>query len=181
MGENMDRRQKKTRKAIIDSFSNLLKNNKYDDITVQDIIDNADICRSTFYMHFETKDMLLKELCSDVFEHIFSGNICEYHQESDTIEAKLSHILWHLKTHNANILKILTTNHNEILISFLKEYLYKLFELHINEFNKNVPKDFLINHLIGSFTEAILWWSKNDSNISPETISNYFMNTIETH
>lgn len=93
----MDRRQKKTRDAIFFAFGELLGRKRYENITVQEIIDTANICRSTFYTHFETKDMLLRELCADIFDHIFEGGICDYDAGSKTLEEKLSHILWHLK------------------------------------------------------------------------------------
>ena len=71
-GGAMDRRQKKTRDAIFSAFGSLLERKRYENITVQEIIDAANICRSTFYTHFETKDMLLREMCADIFDHVFA-------------------------------------------------------------------------------------------------------------
>ena len=49
-----DRRITKTRKAIYQAFLHLLNEKDYDIITVQEIIDRADVGRSTFYSHYES-------------------------------------------------------------------------------------------------------------------------------
>ena len=67
----MDRRSQRTRRAIYEAFSGLLARKKYSQITVQEILDAADIGRSTFYAHFSTKEDLLREICDELFGHIF--------------------------------------------------------------------------------------------------------------
>ena len=70
-GESMDRRQRKSRRAIFGAFIELLSKKDFHNITVGEIIERADVGRATFYSHFETKDFLLKELCEELFCHIF--------------------------------------------------------------------------------------------------------------
>lgn len=175
----MDRRQQKTRKAIFKAFSRLLETKRYEHITVQDIIDEADIGRSTFYAHFETKDHLLISLCSDIFDHIFAGNVCEYSEETPDMKSKLAHILWHLKEHKKDVMGIISSESGDLFMGYLRDYLETLFKLYVHEFDTSIPEDFLLNHLIGSFSEAIRWWVKNKMTMSPEDLSENYITLLK--
>jgi len=54
-----DRRVRRTRKALHSALLTLMTEKSYDAITVQEIIDRADVGRSTFYSHFIDKRDLL--------------------------------------------------------------------------------------------------------------------------
>jgi AcrR family transcriptional regulator len=54
-----DRRVRRTRELLRNAFLSLLAEKGYDRMTVQDILDRADVGRSTFYAHYRDKEDLL--------------------------------------------------------------------------------------------------------------------------
>lgn len=69
--KTVDRRIQKTKKALTEALINLILDKGYEEVTVQDIIDKANVGRSTFYIHYESKEQLLldghRNLNIDVF------------------------------------------------------------------------------------------------------------------
>ena len=57
--KKLDRRVHRTRRLLHKALMTLILEKKYESITVQEILDRADVGRSTFYMHFRDKDELL--------------------------------------------------------------------------------------------------------------------------
>jgi AcrR family transcriptional regulator len=60
MEGEIDRRVVRTRRALHEALIRLIKRKGYDALTVQEIIDEADIGRATFYAHYRGKDDLLR-------------------------------------------------------------------------------------------------------------------------
>ena len=174
----MDRRQRKSREAIFRAFSTLLTQKRYEHISVQEIINLADVGRSTFYAHFETKDMLLKAMCSDIFDHIFAGDLCNYTDHDHSLQSRLAHILWHLQERKQDVTGILVCESAELFLSYFRERLPALFSQYMQDAHTDVPVDFLTNHLAGSFTEAVRWWVRRGMTVSPEDLAEYYMRTL---
>jgi AcrR family transcriptional regulator len=57
--QRVDRRVERTRQALTEAMVLLMREKGYEALTVQDIIDRANVGRSTFYTHFGDKDDLL--------------------------------------------------------------------------------------------------------------------------
>lgn len=183
----MDRRQQKTRAAIFQAFSRLLERKRFENITVQEIIDLANIGRSTFYAHFETKDDLLKELCEELFSHIVDSAMdCTHthglYSEGNAPESVFCHLLQHLAENDNHILQLLSCESNEIFLRYFKESLNEL--IHMQVVNRTsrkmacLPEDFLVNHISGSFVEMVLWWLKGGRKQTPEELDRYFRAVI---
>ena len=126
----MDRRQQKTRKAIFQAFSTLLERKPFEQITVQQIIDEANIGRSTFYAHFQTKDELLRAMCTDIFQHVFSEELMaeQTHDFSSdsSLRSKVTHILYHLRE-KKEISSMFTSDSSELFVRCFRGYLCSVY------------------------------------------------------
>ena len=150
----------------------------YSNITVQEIIDRADIGRSTFYSHFETKDELLKALCTEIFDHVFSEDLTQerthdFSTAERSIEGETTHILYHLQDSRAYIKSILKSESGEIFMRYFKEYLKQIFKGELEQSSSDIPKEYILDHMVWDFAETVRWWMHHE-NYSPEDINRFF-------
>jgi len=61
VNRKVDRRTERTRAALLSAFVELILTRGYEAVGVGDIIRRANVGRSTFYLHYASKDALLKE------------------------------------------------------------------------------------------------------------------------
>jgi AcrR family transcriptional regulator len=61
-----DRRVRRTRKALREALIALIVERGSDRVTVQDVLDRADVGRSTFYSHYRDKDALFAACFDDL-------------------------------------------------------------------------------------------------------------------
>lgn len=181
----MDRRQRKSRELIFNAFTELLSEKEYEKITVGEIIEKADVGRATFYAHFETKDFLLKELCAELFCHIFDAESKTQHRHifnCDAPDSVFLHLFTHIRNNDNNILRLLTSPNNELFLRYFKEDLKDLAKSSLPLFeekkNEKLPYDFWVNHICTVFLETVLWWTDNGMKESPETVTEYFLLAI---
>jgi len=66
--EKQDRRSRRTRNQVIAAMMDLMLEKTYDAITVQDLLDRANIGRSTFYSHYYDKEDVLSSLGEQMLE-----------------------------------------------------------------------------------------------------------------
>lgn len=179
----MDRRQKKSREAIFKAFTQLLSQKHYNQITVGEIIEIADVGRATFYAHFETKDFLLKALCEELFCHIFdcTREGAREHKHIFDCEGQspmFLHLLRHLKNNDNNILKLLSCPNNELFLGYFKENLKELMKNQtlIRKKREDIPDSYWLHYICAVFVETVRWWIEGGMKETPEQIAEYFMN-----
>ena len=183
----MDRRQRKSREAIFQAFIELLAKKQFNQITVGEIIQRADVGRATFYAHFETKDFLLKELCEELFCHVFDATEEGEHSHKhifscDAPSSVILHLFQHMQKDDNRILTLLSCDNNELFVRYFKENLKSLIEKQLHLFeekrDKAIPEGYWINHIAATFVETVKWWVESGMQESPEKLTEYFLAVV---
>ncbi|MBO0481620.1 MULTISPECIES: TetR/AcrR family transcriptional regulator [Enterococcus] len=181
MVKKIDLRVKRTHKMIIEAFIRLVEEKGYDNVTVQDIADEAMINRATFYAHFKDKQDLYEqifEMAINAFtsvldlEQLVHGNRIKVKQ----IIAALTNIYKNIQERKTFFLTIMDGSSNELLRKKLEELLYNKYanifnRLKITENELEVPIDFIIEYMTSIFIGTLHWWITSDTNMSAEQLA----------
>ena len=81
--EKKNRRVLESKRKIRSSFIKLADQDGIDSVTIKDICDDADINRSTFYMHYEDLPALINEIENDFANRIIEG-IRDYQYDTNS-------------------------------------------------------------------------------------------------
>jgi AcrR family transcriptional regulator len=178
----LDRRQRKTRRAIYAAFEDLMTREHYSEVTVAQIIETADIGRSTFYAHFETKDELLNCICTEMFDHIFEGvnQFCTTHSELETADlaGKLAHLLYHLRDTHSGVCGKLIQEGEPIFARNFRQRLTVLIKSETTNALPKIPADLKCEMLVSAFCQAVTWWFNDGARLAPETVAAYYIQII---
>lgn len=160
MIKKQDRRIRKTKKLIEESLFTLMKDNPYRKIRISQIVDHADISRSTFYLHYETKDDLLFSVVDEIIDEYFESinQVIRGHPENPT---RLLFSKW-----QQNIEKM------QLIMDARMEY--RIFQ-RMREFNikrkdavetvNPLLNDYINNMLDGALFALLLRWTKDGANV----------------
>lgn len=183
----IDRRVKRTRYAIHQAFINLLKSYDLTEVTIQQIADEADINRATFYKHYEDKYALLNAL-----ENQEINNIRQYIKKFDisdfeTLDAE--NIVKVFENGPKNIINIILNNIElyEVLFamnrkSSLEDKLSETIELNLQQVlidHKEIngmPFSYFHSYIAGAVISTIKFWVLDENRISGDQLAKNIYN-----
>jgi len=182
--EKKDRRVRRTRQLLQSALLALLKEKRYEDISVQDIIERADVARSTFYVHYVDKDDLLVG-----GQGIFASNLDQHSGMAPHIESKSSSLfpthLWfmHIKA-QSHILQVIEKDSAmdlamKTLEVIIRRSVQESVQQHVrDDTNAVVPVSLIVDYLAGSLMVLLKWWWKQGMLYSPERMDEIFQQLV---
>ncbi|MEM9775703.1 MAG: TetR/AcrR family transcriptional regulator [Chloroflexota bacterium] len=170
-----DRRVRRTRKLMQDALIRLIRRKPLAKIQIKEIVEEADVSRSTFYKHFETKEQVLFSLIEDLFEKV---RITVFDEREDGEEFNIMQLLtlsyeqWLL--YSEELKWVLQVENKDLLISALRSHI----EMLKNEVDKNFPpnptlkayEDHVISFVSGGVYMLVKNWISTGMKESAETM-----------
>ena len=175
-----DRRTARTISALRTALIDLMLEKHYDTITVQDIIDRANVGRSTFYSHFRDKEDLLVGDWRRFFQLIADNTDLTPGEESRV--APIEGMFTHLKHMHALYRALVRSGKTDRLFSVGSEYLAQKLEERIKDSLKttkfSVPPEFLAHFLSLQIFGTLKWWLDRDMPYSPSEMDRFVQTLI---
>ncbi|MDE1976115.1 MAG: TetR/AcrR family transcriptional regulator [Elusimicrobia bacterium] len=172
----------KTRLFLREALSSLIREKCYETIAVKEILDRANIGRSTFYMHYRSKDELLAGCVSEMLGQIspqstsgrpqdkllaFSLPILEHHAHHRGAEPRQMGIRGQAVLH-------------EQLRNIISERVSEQIEksVFLKKWPAGIPSELLPQYLASSFILVLNWWLRSNSRRAPKEVDAIFRSLV---
>ncbi len=176
-----DRRVRRTRALLLSALLSLVQEKGYDRITVQDILDKADVGRSTFYAHYRDKDDLLRS----GFEDIRASLVGERDAGERTVGRKgeflqpMLSVFRHVEGHRQLWKPLVRKGGADLVIRILREGVADLVQEQFRaQFPHGAENQTQLEAAMQFVTSAcmglLIWWLENDVSYSAEEIHSIF-------
>jgi AcrR family transcriptional regulator len=176
-----DRRIQKTKDSLHEALGSLIREKPYDTIVVQEILDRANVGRSTFYMHFRDKDELLVSGIHDMLRSVPGTDLQTLGKRYERIICFSLPIFEHIHQHRHAGAGKMGTRGRAIIHEHLQKVLAGLIaqdvKTHIRIPKKpagQIPPDLLVQYLASSFILVLNWWVDSRSPLAPNDINKMF-------
>jgi AcrR family transcriptional regulator len=176
-----DRRVQKTRSLLHEALACLMREKAYDSIAVKEILDRANVGRSTFYMHFRDKDELLVSSIHDMLFAVRSkGPPASAKRHERMIWFSLL-IFEHIHQHRRSGEARMGTRGRAIMHQHLQKVLAKLIADDVRKDLQGrrkaagqISPDLLVQHVASTFILVLNWWVEIRSPPPPKEVNELF-------
>lgn len=181
--QKVDRRIQRTRQLLQDALIALILEKGYDKITVKDIIDRANIGRSTFYAHYLDKDDLMESSVEKLKEEIEEHFISSGDADAQNMMMPSLVLFQHTQKQHHLYKAMIGGGGIEIVVKAIRDGLMAHARAHFEGAEcagkeLAIPMDVLVTHLAGSLQNLLTWWLDNDMPYPPERMNEIYMQLV---
>lgn len=163
----MQRQIERTQTAITSAFSSLVFSKNYEDIRISDIVDAANVGRSTFYQHYKDKDAVLVASMDWVLNGLSSCTQLDH----PTDEA--GNVLEHIWSHRDRGRKIILGSTGKKLERALGTKILENLTADTPNDSWTVPPVIVANQIAASIFSVLRSWLKAEASANVDQLAQY--------
>lgn len=172
---NTDRRIVRTKQNLSQALFDLILEKPYERISVKDILDRANVGRSTFYNHFQDKDDLL---LSNVPE-----NVLELDMQAHSFNPNLVTMFSHAQANYPLFKAMMGTGGIRLLYERSQRLLANQLQCHLEQLEANgstlaLPAPVLAQYYSGALWSLFRYWLDAGMPYSPEEMNEMFQRLV---
>jgi AcrR family transcriptional regulator len=180
-----DRRIQRTQQLLHDALIALILEKGYDAITVQDILERANLGRSTFYAHYRDKEDLLLSGFQDLFDAFQNEYLLVASPLADPVQAGRNLSLFffrHAGTHRGLFRAMIGEQGSKTIIEHTQSHLTQIIRgaitTRLGDRQKDLPVDLLAYFIASSFLSLLIWWLDHDLPYSAEQMDALYQQLV---
>jgi len=180
-----DRRIEKTQNLLREALGSLIRERPYDAIAVTEILERANVGRSTFYTHFRDKDELLAGCIHDMLRSVQSAALPSSAKRPERIVWFSLAIFEHLYQHRRMGGHSMGARGRAVIHEHLRRVLAELIADDVRKACQGrrkamgqISPDLLVQHVASTFILVLNWWVESGSPLPPKEVNDLFRELI---
>jgi len=160
-----DRRVQRTRELLQKALIELIGERGYDAITIQDIVDRANVGRTTFYVHYRSKDELFVSCHEAIVSEFRIGPLHPLSREellSPEAPPGNTAAYRHLEDARERLYSIFQGKDSLLILRRIRDWNAQEIEANLHaafaEADSAIPLDVLASYLAGAQIALMQWW-----------------------
>jgi AcrR family transcriptional regulator len=156
---DLDRRVRRTHRALHEALIALVLERGYDRLTVQDVLDRADVGRSTFYAHYRDKEALLTATFDEMRAQL-QGEL-DAHVPGDP--ARPAELLFEHAHRNQRVYRALCGRRGgEVVLRHLHGMISELLRDPLRAHDPTIPVELAVEFHASATLGLLRWWIDHD-------------------
>lgn len=176
-----DRRVQKTRALLHEALDSLIREKPYDEIVVKEILERANVGRSTFYMHFRDKDELLASGLYDMLKGLHPSELPTPGKKNERVIRFSLPVFEHIHRHREAGPSGIGARGRAILHERLEHVLAELITNDVDKVLRGrsksagrLPSELLVHYVASTFVLVLNWWVETNSPLRASEVNELF-------
>lgn len=175
--EKSDRRSRRSRRLIVEALLALMLEKRFERITVQEIIDRADVGRTTFYAQFRNKEDVLESELERVFSLLHAEHLASTAEPAEHLLPSLGlfrHVQEHQAFYPALIRGLASDPHYLAVQRSLRDRAAQQLACVAGSRKLTVPPEIVAEYLSGALLTLVHWWLDHGLAYTPEQMEAFY-------